>query len=171
MSEFYDENDADPNVEAWDSQFYESPSVAATNLIDARLAQREIDSYRYQDEQRVAANAAAMLAQAQAQQAEQAAGAAFAQTIDRSMTAAYGAEFHNHAPAVGQRLSADPGFAAINQSDPNAVLAYVDRTYQQIVAERDPGVAEWASIKKAGPKPYWQNSETMRALNEAKGQR
>lgn len=158
--------DGDANTDAWNAQFFDDPTSTTLNLVEAALAARDAQEYRTHDAQQVAANAAAMLAQAQAQHAEQAAGAELAQAVDRSMAHQYGAEYAKHAPTVGRRLADDPGFAAINQSDPNAVLQYIDQTYQQVVAERDPGVQEWARIKQAGQKEYWRSAEYRQALDE-----
>ena len=150
----------DPNAE-WNAQFETDPAAAAYQLAQTAIAQHEYENQRGFDEQRVAVQAAALLADAQAQYADAQAGQQVAQTIDRSMAAAYGEKYVELAPQVGSRLAADPVFQQMNHSDANAVLQHVDGVYQQVAQKSDPSTAEWARIKAAGARPYHQGFSTI----------
>ena len=152
MSEFYDE---DPNA-AWNAGFEADPATTAYALAQAAIAEHEAQNQQGLDEARVAEQAASILAQQQQRLASEQAGADLARTIDRSMTAAYGAQYASLSTEVPNRLAGDPGFQQINHSDPNAVLQFVDGVYQQVANESDPGVAEWSKIKAAGTGSYYE---------------
>lgn len=156
----------DPNAE-WNAQFEQDPAAAAYQLAQTAIAQHEYENARGYDEQRVAANAAAMLAQAEAQRVAQQRAAAVGQTVDRSMAAAHGEDWVKHSSTVGARLAADEQFAQVAGSDDtNAMLQYVDGIYQQVVNASDPTKAEWEKIANAGQVEYWQNPAVRSVIGD-----
>ena len=161
MGDYYEE---DPNA-GWNAGFEADPATTAYQLAQAAIAEHEAQNQRGFDEQRVAEQAASILAQAQAQQAAVQANEQVARTVDRSMVAHYGQRYADLAAQVGSRLAGDPEFATVNHQDPAAVLAYVDRTFNTVASESDPGVQEWQRIKAAGPGSY----HDARSIDDALG--
>jgi hypothetical protein len=153
MGDYYEE---DPNA-AWNAGFEADPATTAYALAQAAIAEHETQNQQGLDEERVAEQAASILAQQQAQQAVAQANEQVARTVDRSMVAAYGAKYAQLAPQIGQRLAGDPAFSQINTQDANAVLQYIDKTFNEISRETDPNVAEWQAIQKAGPRKYFDS--------------
>ena len=153
MGDYYEE---DPNA-GWNAGFEADPATTAYALAQAAIAEHEAQNQQGLDAQRVAHEAAQIIAQQQAVQAQQVAEAEVARAVDRSMVAEYGARYTQLASEVGNRIAADPAFANVNQRDPNAVLQYIDGVYQQVATESDPAVKEWKAIQNAGPRTYFSS--------------
>lgn len=149
--------------QGWNAAFEGDPAGTAYELARRAIAEHEAANQRAGDEQKVAQEAARILAQQQAQLAQAAAEAEVARAVDRSMTAEYRERYTQLAGEVGNRIAGDPEFAKINQRDANAVLQYIDGVYQQVANESNPAIAEWKAVQKAGPRTYFDSRSIIDA--------